>query len=181
VVPTFAAQIAKGGPVLVTDPRMTRYFMSVHEAVMLALQAAALSCGREIFTLNVGEPVNILELAERMVRLSGRVVGDEIAIDIIGARPGEKLEEQLQDSEEEAHVTSHPAITRLSPLEVDGERLRRGIDDLARLSALGMDASVRRVLDQLAVASRAPVDNVNVLAIPDEEALALPSTFETSA
>ena len=63
--------------------------------------------------LNVGEPVNILELAERMIRLSGRVVGDEIAIEFVGARPGEKLSEEWQDTDEEAHPTSHPAITRL--------------------------------------------------------------------
>ncbi len=71
VIPTFANQIALGGPVTVTDPEMTRYFMSVHEAVTLALQAAAAAEGEEIFMLNVGEPVNVLELAERMIRLSG--------------------------------------------------------------------------------------------------------------
>ncbi len=181
VIPTFATQIAKGGPISVTDPRMTRFFMSVHEAVMLALQAAALSCGGEIFTLNVGEPVNILELAERMVRLSGRVVGDEIAIEIVGARPGEKLEEQLQDSEEEVHVTSHPAITRLVPLEMDGDRLRTGIDDLARLSALGRDTSVRRALEELTTARIPCLDDVEISVVADANALALPTTFEATA
>jgi FlaA1/EpsC-like NDP-sugar epimerase len=170
VIPTFAAQIAKGGPISVTDPRMTRFFMSVHEAVILALQAAALSDGGEIFTLNVGQPVNILELAERMVRLSGRVVGDEIAIEFIGARPGEKLEEQLQDSEEEAHETSHPAITRLSPLAIDGERLERGIDELAHLGALGRDDSARRLFAEL-----------TTIEASDEQASALPTTFESTA
>jgi FlaA1/EpsC-like NDP-sugar epimerase len=169
VIPTFATQIAKGGPVSVTDPRMTRFFMSVHEAVILALQAAALAEGGEIFTLNVGQPVNILELAERMVRLSGRVVGDEIAIEFIGARPGEKLEEELQDSDEKAHETSHPAITRLSPIEIDGERLERGIEELAHLGARGEEQSVRRLLAELTT--------VEAGAQP----AALPTTFESTA
>src|SRR5699024_8595354 len=74
VIPTFARQIADGGPLTVTDPRMTRFFMSVREAVQLVLQAAVLSTGHEIFMLDMGRPVNILELAERMVRLSGHQV-----------------------------------------------------------------------------------------------------------
>jgi FlaA1/EpsC-like NDP-sugar epimerase len=154
VIPTFAAQIAKGGPVSVTDPRMTRYFMSVHEAVMLALQAAALAEGGEIFMLNVGEPVNILALAERMIRLSGRVVGDEIPIEFVGARPGEKLSETLQDAEEEAHTTSHPAITRLSPIVVDGVQLDNVVTELGRLATLGMDDAVRELLADLTTADR---------------------------
>ena len=170
VIPTFATQIARGGPVSVTDPRMTRFFMSVHEAVILALQAAALADGGEIFTLNVGQPVNILELAERMVRLSGRVVGDEIAIEFIGARPGEKLEEELQDSEEEAHETSHPAITRLSPIQVDGERLERGIDELAHLGSLGRDDSVRQLLAELTTADAGAAREPS-----------LPTSFESTA
>ena len=143
--------------------------MSVHEAVILALQAAALAEGGAIFTLNVGQPVNILELAERMVRLSGRVVGDEVAIEFIGARPGEKLEEELQDADEEAYATSHPAITRLSPIEIDGDQLERGIEELAHLGALGRDDSVRRLLAELTTVDAG-----------DEEQAALPTTFEST-
>ena len=109
--------------------------MSVYEAVTLALQAAAFSEGGEIFMLNVGEQVNVLELAERMIRLSGRVVGDEIPIEFVGARPGEKLSEQLQDIDEEAHPTDHPAITRLVPIAVGGDRLDRTVDELGLLAA----------------------------------------------
>ena len=92
VIPTFARQIAEGGPVTVTDPRMTRFFMSVREAVQLVLQASTLAGGGEIFMLDMGEPVNILELAERMVRLSGHQVGTEIPIRFTGRPPGREAQ-----------------------------------------------------------------------------------------
>ncbi|HWM21855.1 MAG TPA: nucleoside-diphosphate sugar epimerase/dehydratase [Ilumatobacteraceae bacterium] len=163
VIPTFAAQIAGGGPVTVTDPHMTRYFMSVYEAVTLALQAAVFSSGGEIFMLNVGEQVNVLELAERMIRLSGRVVGDEVPIEFVGARPGEKLSEQLQDIDEEAHPTNHSAITRLVPIALGGDRMDRTVEQLGLLAARGRDDEIRRLLDELTItdvetdAARAPM------------------------
>jgi FlaA1/EpsC-like NDP-sugar epimerase len=146
VIPTFANQIALGGPVTVTDPEMTRYFMSVHEAVTLALQAAASAEGEEIFMLNVGEPVNVLELAERMIRLSGRTVGSEIAIEFVGPRPGEKMTEQLQDPLEEAHLTDHPAITRLTPIVGDPDSLDDTVEALERAVVDGCDDEVRVLL-----------------------------------
>ncbi|MET0577164.1 MAG: nucleoside-diphosphate sugar epimerase/dehydratase [Ilumatobacteraceae bacterium] len=145
VIPTFATQIAAGGPVTVTDADMTRYFMSVHEAVTLALQAAAFSRGGEIFMLNVGEPVNVLALAERMIRLSGRVVGDEIAIEFVGPRPGEKLTEQLQHPSEEANPTEHDSITRLTPIVMPVDGLARTLDALALAVERGHDDAVRRL------------------------------------
>ena len=89
VIPTFARQIANGGPVTVTDARMTRFFMSVEEAVQLVLESSVLSDGGgEVFMLEMGEPVRILDLAERMIRLSGYQVGIDIPIEIVGIRPG---------------------------------------------------------------------------------------------
>ncbi len=115
VIPTFARQIAAGGPITVTDARMTRFFMSVQEAVQLVLQASVLSTGSDIFMLEMGEPVRILDLAKRMVRLSAGDMGAEVPIRIVGRRPGEKIEEELQSPEETVVPTAHPSIRRLIP------------------------------------------------------------------
>jgi FlaA1/EpsC-like NDP-sugar epimerase len=133
VIPTFARQIADGGPVTVTDPRMTRFFMSVQESVQLVLQASVMAGGGEIFMLEMGAPVNILELAERMVRLSGHQVGTEIPIHFSGRRPGEKLAEDLQNPEEQATETAHPSIVRLTPTRVPAKLLDDGTRGLADL------------------------------------------------
>jgi FlaA1/EpsC-like NDP-sugar epimerase len=149
VIPTFAGQIAAGGPVTVTDPRMTRFFMSVHEAVQLVLQASVLAVGGEIFMLDMGEQVNILELAERMIRLSGRVVGSEVSIRFVGARPGEKLAEDLHDPDELATATDHPSILRLQRVPMRPASLAAGLDELSLAAADGRADAVRLVLDDL--------------------------------
>ena len=137
VIPTFARQIANGGPVTVTDPRMTRFFMSVAEAVQLVLQSAMLSRGGEIFMLDMGQPVRIMDLAQRMIRLSGYRVGVDIPIEITGRRPGEKLDEELCEPDEQVLSTSHPYINRLAPVPPPREELSMRLDRL-------QDAAVRR-------------------------------------
>ncbi len=135
VVPTFASQIAHGGPVTVTDPRMTRYFMSIPEAVALVIQAAAFSEGGDLFMLDMGEPVRIVDLARRMVRLAGLRVGDDIELRITGLRPGEKLHEELSTPEEGGAGTAHPSVLRLRPRPFHAAELENVLERLSSLTA----------------------------------------------
>jgi FlaA1/EpsC-like NDP-sugar epimerase len=139
VIPTFLQQIAAGGPVTITDPAMTRYFMSVREAVQLVLQAGALSEGGEVFTLEMGQQVNILSLARRLIRLSGKVPDEDIELRIVGPRPGEKLAEELRDPDEEAVPTGHDGIVVSQPPVLERADLRASLQDLERLVNDGAD------------------------------------------
>jgi FlaA1/EpsC-like NDP-sugar epimerase len=143
VVPTFMRQIENGGPVTVTDPRMTRFFMSIEEAVQLVLQASALTeaeSGGEVFMLDMGEPVLILDLAERMIRLSGRQPHTDIQIEITGVRPGEKLAEELIALDESQAPTVHPSVSRVIPVAIERERLQLGFVELEKL-AIGLSSN----------------------------------------
>lgn len=150
VVPTFLRQIKAGGPVTVTDPRMTRFFMSIPEAVQLVLQAAAFATGGEIFMLDMGEPVNIRELAARLIRLQGRRVGTDVEIRVVGMRPGEKLEEELHAPEEDPRRTPHPAIVQLRPVRLSRTTLRKAVTSLGFLAENAADDKVRHLLFDLA-------------------------------
>ncbi len=112
VVPTFLRQIQTGGPVTVTHPEMRRYFMTIPEAVQLVLQAGAIGKGGEVFVLDMGEPVKILDLATDLIRLSGLEVGSDVEIRFTGTRPGEKLYEELFFDSESALPTDHPKVLR---------------------------------------------------------------------
>lgn len=114
VVPTFNQQIENGGPVTVTDRTMTRYFMSIPEAVNLIIHAACLTTGSDIYVLQMGEVVRIVDLAERMIRLRGLRPYKDIEIKFTGARPGEKLHEELFRSDEEPVETIHPSIMQVN-------------------------------------------------------------------
>ncbi len=146
VIPTFARQIEAGGPVTVTDPRMTRFFMSVQEAVQLVLQASLLSGGHDIFMLEMGEPVPIMDLARRMIELSGGTVGMDIDIKVTGMRRGEKLEEDLRELDEEVLRTEHPSIARLLPVMPPRDWFDSCLAELAEATRRGDDQRVRELL-----------------------------------
>ncbi|CAM5200083.1 UDP-N-acetyl-alpha-D-glucosamine C6 dehydratase [Castellaniella denitrificans] len=140
VIPKFQSQIAHGGPVTVTHPEINRYFMSIPEAAQLVLQAAAMGKGGEIFVLDMGEPVKIVDLARNMIRLSG-FTEDEIHIEFTGLRPGEKLYEELLADAEETLSTPHEKLRIARSREVPGGFYQEVQDWLAQEPQ--MDEAVR--------------------------------------
>ncbi len=131
VIPTFLAQINAGKPVTVTSEKMKRYFMTIPEAVTLVLQAGALANGGEVFVLDMGEPVYIIDLAKDLIRLSGLEPYKDIPIVISGLRPGEKLFEELRFGDEDVDQTSHPGIFVTKLVDVDHDQLEKTLIDLA--------------------------------------------------
>src|SRR5947209_2005731 len=146
VVPTMRRQIQQGGPVTVTHPEMVRYFMTIPEAVLLVLQAGALGGAGEIFMLEMGDPVKIVDLARDLIRLSGLVPDKDIAIRFTGLRPGEKLYEELLTATEDAAVTRHEKIFVTAPAPVDATALDDAVEVLAGLAAAGETDEIRGLL-----------------------------------
>ena len=150
VVPIFRRQIARGGPVTVTHPEMTRFFMTIPEAVQLIVQAGAIGGRGQVYVLDMGEPVRIVDLAEKMIRLSGKEPGREIAIEYVGPAPGEKLHEELVGDGKTVTPSRHPKIDLITRPPVDSEWLEAELADLERLvedgETLELVAELRRLV-----------------------------------
>ena len=142
VIPLFRKQIAAGGPVTVTDPNIIRYFMTIPEAVSLVLQAGAYAKGGEIFVLDMGEPVKILDLAENLIRLSGYRVGEDIEIKFTGLRPGEKLYEEMLMKEEGMKETANKQIHIGRPIEINEPQFLHDLEEL-KTAAENEDQHIR--------------------------------------
>ena len=149
VVPIFRRQIANGGPVTVTDPGMTRFFMTIPEAVQLVVRSASLALGGEVFVLEMGQPVAILDLARDMIRFSGLEPGRDIAIEIVGARPGEKLHEELFNPYERPEATPAAKILRAQRPPVDPEWVEQSFDDINYLVLQGDAATLAAKVHEL--------------------------------
>lgn len=149
VIPLFKKQIAEGGPVTVTHEEVIRYFMTIPEAVQLVMQAGAMAEGGEIFILDMGKPVKILDLAEDLIRLSGYEPYTEIPIKIIGLRPGEKLFEELLLDEEGILATKHDKIFVAKPLEIDFGKLETDLEELYQVIWNGSDIAVKAFVQEL--------------------------------
>ncbi|MFC6619045.1 UDP-N-acetylglucosamine 4,6-dehydratase family protein [Deinococcus radiophilus] len=146
VVPTFMAQIRQGGPVTVTHPEMTRYFMTIPEAARLVLQAGGLAENGRVYVLNMGQPVKIADLAEDVIRLSG---ARDIEVVYSGVRPGEKLYEELLTSSEGTDATTHSEIFSARLEQVDPQGLDRDIAVLEQAAHAGDFGVIRRELDRI--------------------------------
>ena len=154
VVPLFKDQIRLGGPVTVTHPEVTRYFMTIPEAAQLVLQAGAMGKGGDVFVLDMGEPVKIADLAKKMIELSGMEVRDpltgqgDISIEFVGLRPGEKLYEELLIGNN-VSSTSHPRIMRAEENSLEYSYLMQQLSQLKTFCELGKSDQARSILQEL--------------------------------
>jgi len=163
VIPIFRDQVRMGGPVTVTHPDMIRYFMTIPEAAQLVLQAAAIGEGGEIFILDMGSPVRILDVAKRVISLCGLKPFDDIDIVFTGIRPGEKLFEELEITEEQMTKTRHPKIFIGKIMSYPKEEVRHALRRLDFLSRGGDEAEIRRFIANLLPEAQLKIQNVGLL------------------
>ncbi|MFO0866248.1 MAG: nucleoside-diphosphate sugar epimerase/dehydratase [Gemmataceae bacterium] len=176
VVPIFQEQIARGGPVTVTHPEMCRYFMTIPEACQLILEAGSLGQGGEIFVLDMGQPVKIVDLAYDMIRLCGLIPDKDIEVRFSGVRPGEKLYEELSLDSENASRTRHPRIFIGRKTDYDLEVLRKQVTELADALDRGGDSAVRAKFKEIVPEYAAPVplvDQSTPVSLPTLPSLAI--------
>ena len=151
VIPLFHKQIAEGGPVKVTHPEMTRYFMTIPEASMLVLQSASQGTGCEIFVLDMGKPVKIVDLARQMIELSGLTPGEDIQIEFVGIRPGEKLFEEITRTDESFAPTQHPKIRRFVSRPSELMDIRKLLQELQSATIDASPNDIKRLLQKAVV------------------------------
>ncbi len=170
VVPIFRRQIAAGGPVTVTHREMTRYFMTIPEAVQLVIRSGSLLNGGEVFVLEMGEPVKIIELARDMIRLSGLEPERDIAIEVIGPRPGEKLHEELFNPYERPQRTPAQKILRAEHPRLDPAWEQETFDQVGWLVLDGDAAALAEKVAELAAVRQVPPELDPSAAAPAEQA-----------
>src|SRR3954452_17102885 len=162
VVPIFRRQIASGGPITITDTRMTRYFMTIPEAVQLVIRSGSLGRGGEVYVLDMGEPVRILDLARAMIELSGLRPEQDIPIEIVGRRPGEKLDEELFNPYERSATTKGERLLRAERDPLDAETVDHVFGEVGLLVLEGDAAGLARKVTELsALRAGAPGPSVN--------------------
>jgi FlaA1/EpsC-like NDP-sugar epimerase len=149
VVPIFRRQIAAGGPVTVTDERMTRYFMTIPEAVQLIIRSGDMATGGEVFVLEMGEPVKIVDLARNMIRIAGYEPGVEIAIEVVGRRPGEKIHEELFNPGERPQPTHADKIVAAERPQLDSEWVETAFARIEELVYAGDAAALAQAVAEL--------------------------------